>query len=158
VFESEPIDPAIMERSPRAADAPLFDRRDLTVAALQGLSILAVVLGVYLWAMWSGRPDDQVRSAAFLTLFVGNIALILVNRSWRLSVVQALRERPNPTLKWILPGAAAMVIVLLTVPALRHAFNFGPLHPTDWLIACAGGCIAITWFELLKRRRRTQRP
>jgi Ca2+-transporting ATPase len=153
VFESEPIDPEVMERAPRHVDAPLFNRRDLTIAALQGISVLAVVLAVYLWAIWSDRPDDVVRSAAFLTLFVGNLALILVNRSWRLSVRQALRERPNPTLKWILPAAALLVIILLTVPALRDAFNFGPLQPTDWLVAVAGGCAAITWFEVLKRRR-----
>jgi Ca2+-transporting ATPase len=153
VFESEPIDPEVMERTPRDIDAALFTRRDLTIAALQGTSVLAVVLAVYLWAIWSDRPDDVVRSAAFLTLFVGNLALILVNRSWRLSARRALRERPNPTLKWILPGAAVLVIVLLTVPALRDAFNFGPLRPTEWLVAVAGGGIAITWFELVKRRR-----
>jgi Ca2+-transporting ATPase len=158
VFESEPTDPKIMDRPPRAVDAPLFNRRELTIAALQGLSILAVVLAVYLWALWSGRPDNQVRSAAFVTLFVGNIALILVNRSWRLSARQALRERPNPTLKWILPGAGAMVVVLLTVPALRHAFHFGALEPIDWFIAVAAGLVAIAWFEMLKRRKRTRRP
>jgi Ca2+-transporting ATPase len=154
VFESEPIDPAVMERSPRDVNAPLFVRRDLAIAALQGLSVLGVVLAVYLWTIWLDRPDDAVRSAAFVTLFVGNLALILVNRSWRLSIRQTLRERPNPTLKWILPGAALLVIVLLTVPALRDAFNFGALQPTDWIVAVAGGCAAITWFELLKHRAR----
>ena len=75
-----------------------------------------------------------------------------MNRSWRLPVRQALRERANPTLKWIFAGATAMVILLLTVPALRDAFTFGPLQPADWLIALAGGCAAISWFELLKLR------
>jgi hypothetical protein len=51
----------------------------------------------------------------------------------------------------------ALVIVLLTVPALRDAFTFGPLELTDWLIAAAGGCAAVTWFELLKLRTHSQR-
>ena len=152
VFESEPIDPTIMQRQPRAADAALLDRRGLAIAALQGVSVLFVVLAVYLWALWSGRPDDVVRSAAFLTLFVGNLVLILVNRSWRLSVRQSLRERANPTLKWILSGAVTLVVLLLTVPALRDVFDFGPIEPRDWLIAAGAGCTALTWFEVLKRR------
>ncbi len=152
VFESEQIDPAVMDRPPRTVEAPLLARRDLAIVALQGCSILAVVLAVYLWGIWTRRPDDVVRSAAFLTLFVGNLVLILVNRSWRLPVGRALRERANPALKWILAGASAMVTVLLTVPALRHAFNFGPLTLTDWVVALGGGCAAITWFELVKIR------
>ena len=152
VFESEPIDPEVMSRPPRPVDAPLLTRRELGIAALQGASILAVILSVYWWALWTGRPDDVVRSAAFVTLFVGNLVLILVNRSWRLPVARALRERRNPTLKWIIAGASGMVLALLTVPALRGAFDFGPLRASDWFIALGGGCAAITWFELVKLR------
>ena len=153
VFESEPLDPKVMDRAPRRVGDPMLGRRDLTVAALQGLSVLVVVLTVYGWAMLSGRPDDVVRSVAFLTLFTGNIALILVNRSWRLSIPGSLRERTNPTLPWIVAGAAALVVVLLTVPALRDAFQFGPLHPTDWFVGLAAGFAAITWFEIYKTHR-----
>ena len=93
-----------------------------------------------------------MRSTAFLTLFVGNLALILVNRSWRLSIRQSFKERANPTLKWILPGAIGMVIVLLTVPALRDAFKFGPLHPVDWIVATTAGLVSVMWFEIYKHR------
>ena len=80
---------------------------------------------------WSDRPDDVVRSVAFHTLFVGNLALILVNRFWRLSIRGALRERANPTLKWIMTGAVLLVVLPLTIPVLRDAFNVGPLRPTE---------------------------
>jgi Ca2+-transporting ATPase len=75
-----------------------------------------------------------------------------VNRSWRLSIRQSLHELANPTLKWVLPPAIAMVVLLLTIPALRDAFNFGPLHPLDWLVAVAAGSLSVTWFEIYKRR------
>ena len=152
VFESEQVDPNVMDRPPRRVGAPLFSRRDLTISALQGLSVLAATLAVYAWALRSDESDDVIRSVAFLTLFVGNLALILVNRSWRLSIRQSFRERANPTLKWILPSAIAMVIVLLTVPALRDAFNFGPLHPLDWVVAVIAGFASVIWFEIYKRR------
>jgi Ca2+-transporting ATPase len=152
VFESEQIDPNVMDRPPRRVGEPMLSRRDFIVAGLQGLSVLTVVMAVYLWALWSGRPDDVVRSVAFLTLFIGNLALILVNRSWRLSIRESLRERANPTLKWIISGAIALVVILLTVPVLRDAFNFGPLHPVEWLMAITAGFVAIGWFELYKTR------
>jgi Ca2+-transporting ATPase len=151
VFESEQVDPKVMERPPRRVGAPLFSRRDLVIAGAQGLSVLIATLAVYLWAISADRADDVVRSAAFLTLFVGNLALILVNRSWRLSIRQSLRERANPTLKWILPGAIAMVVVLLTVPPVRDAFHFGPLTPLWWVTAVVAGSASVTWFEVYKR-------
>jgi Ca2+-transporting ATPase len=154
VFESEQIDPKIMDRPPRGLGEPMFDRRVLTIAAFQGLSVLAAVLGVYLWAVLSGRADDVVRSVTFVALVVGNLALILVNRSWRLSIWRSFRERRNPTLKWILTSAGALLVVLLTVPWLRDAFNFGPIRPVDWLVAVVAGFIGVVWFEAYKARTR----
>jgi P-type Ca2+ transporter type 2C len=150
VFESEEIDPRIMEQRPRGLGAPMFDRRVLAIATLQGLSVLLAVLGVYLWTVLSGRPEGVVRSATFATLVIGNLALILVNRSWRLPVVEAFRQRRNRTVKWIVGGAATLLIVLLTVPWLRDAFRFGPLGPSEWLVALAAGLIGVTWFEIYK--------
>ena len=150
VFESEQADPRVMDRPPRRVGAPLFSRRDLVIAGLQGLSVLAATVAVYVWALLTHEPEDVVRSVAFLTLFVGNLTLILVNRSWRLSIRQSFRERANPTLKWILSGAVGMVVVLLTVPALRDPFNFGPLQLADWIVAVVAGSASVTWFEIYK--------
>jgi len=150
VYEADEIDPDIMERPPRPPGEAMFGRRVLTIAALQGLSVLLAVLGVYLWAIRGDRPDVEVRSVTFAALVIGNVALILVNRSWRLSVWQTLRQRSNPTLKWILSLAGALLVVLLTVPALRHAFHFGPLGAFDWLVVTAAGCCGVAWFEIYK--------
>ena len=138
VFEAEEIDPKIMDSPPRGLDAPMFGTKVLTIAVLQGLSVLAATLTVYLWAVLDKHPDDVVRSVTFATLVIGNVALILVNRSWRLSVWRTFRERRNSALKWILAGAGGLLGAIL-VPGLRHAFNFGPLPPTGWLVAVGAG-------------------
>jgi P-type Ca2+ transporter type 2C len=157
VFESEQIDPQIMRRQPRRVGQPVFDGRGLSVAALQGASVLVTVIAVYVWAVLSGRPDDVVRSVSFAALVVGNLALILTNRSWRLSVWQSFRQRRNPTLKWILGGAAALLALVLTVPAARDALRFGAMAPVEWLVAIVAGLAGVTWFELykLEQRRRS---
>ena len=150
VFEAEEIDPKIMDSPPRGLDAPMFGAKVLTIAVLQGLSVLAATLAVYLWAVLDKHPDDVVRSVTFATLVIGNVALILVNRSWRLSVWRTFRERRNSALKWILAGAGVLLVAILTVTGLRHAFNFGPLPPTGWVVAVGGGLLGVAWFEIYK--------
>ena len=150
VFEAEEIDPKIMDSPPRGLDAPMFGTKVLTIAVLQGLSVLAATLAVYLWAVLNKHPDDVVRSVTFATLVIGNVALILVNRSWRLSVWRTFRERRNSALKWILAGAGVLLGAILTVPGLRHAFNFGPLPPTGWVVAVGAGLLGVAWFEIYK--------
>lgn len=154
VFESEQIDPRVMQRPPRGLDDPMFGRGVLALAALQGLSVLIAVLGVYLWAMADDRTDEAVRSLTFATLVIANLALILVNRSWRLSIWRTFRERRNPTLKWILGLAGILLVALLSVGELREASDFGPMRALDWLLALAAGALGVTWFEIWKLRAR----
>ncbi len=150
VFEAEPVDPDIMDAPPRGLGEPMFGRRVLAIAFLQGASVLAAVFGVYLWSILTHHPDTVVRSLTFATLVIGNLALILVNRSWRLSIWQSLKERKNATLGWILGVAGILLTLLLTLPGLRTAFHFGAISWTDALIALAAGFIGVVWFEVYK--------
>ncbi len=150
VFEAEQVDPLIMDQPPRPVGAPMFDRRVLGIAVAQGLSVLVAVLAVYLWAVLGDRADDDVRSLTFATLLLGNLGLILVNRSWRLAVWRTFRERDNPTVGWILGGALAVLVALLTVPALRDVFGFGAVSLTDAAVVVVAAAAGVTWFEVAK--------
>jgi Ca2+-transporting ATPase len=155
VFEAEQIDPAIMDQPPRRVGEPIFGRRVLAIAALQGLSVLAAVLGVYLWGVLADRPDDVVRSVTFATLLVANLSLILVNRSWRLPIWATFRHRRNAALPWILGGAAVVLTLLLTVPWLRTAFGLGPVSPGEAALSVGAGFAGVLWFEVYKAYRST---
>lgn len=154
VFEAEQADPAVMEQKPRGLGEPMFGRRVLTIAGLQGFSSLLAVLAVYLWAVFDDRPDEVVRSITFATLVIGNLALILVNRSWTLPVWRTFRERRNRAVKWILLGGSAMLLLVLLVPGLRAAFNLGPIGLGDWAVAIVAGLAGVAWFEVYKVLRR----
>jgi Ca2+-transporting ATPase len=154
VFESEQADPRIMEQPPRVPGDPMFGRRVLVIAALQGISVLTATVAVYLWAVLRDRPDDVVRSITFAALVVGNLSLILVNRSWRLSVWQSFRQRRNRTLKWILGATATLLVLLMSLPGPREAFSFGPMTATESVVAVAAGAVGVLWFELYKTTRR----
>ena len=136
----------------------MFGRRVLAIAFLQGASVLAVVFAVYLWSILTDHPDDVVRSLSFATLVVGNIALILVNRSWRLSIWRSLVERKNRTLAWIVAAAGLLLVLLLAVPTLRRAFHFGAITWAEALVVLVAGFAGVTWFELYKIALREPGP
>ena len=152
VFEVEEIDPRVMNQPPRAVHAPLFPRRVLLVAATQGLSVFAGVFAVYLWSVLGGNPDPVTRSLTFATLVLSNLALILVNRSWRLSVWRTFRQRRNPAMPWILGGAVSLLVAVLSVPVTRRAFHLGTLEPGQWGVAVLVSVLGVAWFEVYKLR------
>ena len=149
-FESEETDPAVMDQAPRRRGDPLLGAGVLRIAVLQGLGVLAGVLGVFLWGVSQDWDGGVVRSAAFTALVAGNLALILTNRSWRLSAVRALVERRNPVLPWILGAALGLLLLVLGVPVLRDALGFGMLAPGTGLVAAAAAVAGVAWFEAWK--------
>ena len=150
VFETEQADPAIMDEPPRRPDEPLFSRRMLAISLLQGSSVLAATLGVYGWAMAQDYSPESVRSIAFSCLTLSNLGLILVNRSWRLTVRRTFRERRNPSVKWILLFGAIMLSAVLVVPWFRRAFGFGPMTLMGLAAATLGAAAGVSWFEVYK--------
>lgn len=150
VFQAEQHDPQVMQRPPRPPGAPILGRSAFSISALQGVSVLAAVFVVYLAAVVGDRSPEVVRSVTFTALALSNLSLILVNRSWRLSALAALRQRRNGALPWILGGTVAGLTVLMTVPPARHALGFGALTVADVVAAVAAALAGVTWFEVYK--------
>lgn len=150
VFESEQTDPDIMSRKPRDVNAKMFDRHNLAFSIAQGFGVLVVVLAIYIWALNSGKSDDLVRTLSFGTLMLGNIALVLVNRSQHLSIFQTFRARKNKTIKWILGGGIGMLVLLVNVPIAREAFNLAYLNVRQWVLIAVAGFGSVLWFEIYK--------
>jgi Ca2+-transporting ATPase len=119
------------------------------LSRLQGASVLAILLSVFLIALQRGKGELEARSLAFATLIVANVALIFVNRSWRRSLLETLRA-PNAALWWVSGAAAVFLALTLYVPVLRRVFRFAYLHVDDVLLCIAAGVLSIAWFEVLK--------
>ncbi|MFH1438061.1 MAG: cation-translocating P-type ATPase [Pseudomonadota bacterium] len=151
VFEAEEAEADVMWRPPRNPKERLFSGVTITVAVLQGLSILAVCVAVFLLARASHSPE-AARALTFATLVVAFLVTILVNRSWTRSLVKMLRV-PNPALRFVLAGSALFLALVLFVPAVQRLFHFAPLHAGDLLIALAAGPLCVVWFELLKIKK-----
>jgi Ca2+-transporting ATPase len=150
IFEAESAEPNTMRRPPRSSTERLFNLRAIGVSILQGVSVLAVLLGVF-WAagMLGHGENDTRRALVFSTLVVANLSLILTNRSWSRTILSMFKE-PNAALWWVVGGAAIMLTIVLNVPFVRGLFHFNPLHAGDVALCVAGGAVSILWFEVLK--------
>jgi Ca2+-transporting ATPase len=104
---------------------------------------------VYAITLQRGQGADEARALTFSTLVIGNLWLILANRSWSSTLLTSLRT-PNAALWWVVGGTLGFLAFVLYVPGLRELFGFTYLHVNDVLLAFAAGATGIVWFELFK--------
>jgi Ca2+-transporting ATPase len=155
VFEAEPEERDSMARPPRRIQAPLFSLRILLLSLLQGATAFLAVAAVYAFSLQRGQGGDEARALTFATLVIGNLWLILANRSWSSTLAASLRT-PNPALWWVIGGTLGFLAFVLYVPGLREVFAFTTLHANDVLLALVASAAGIAWFELFKwAKRRT---
>jgi P-type Ca2+ transporter type 2C len=155
VFESEGEEENLMRRPPRDPNEPIFQGKGLTIAALQGASILAVCTAIYLWV--APRDPVEARTLTFITLMLSNVCLALVNRSWSKVFWQTL-AMPNKMLWAVVIAAMILLLAITQVTSLSTLFGFSAFHLHDWIICGAAAMLSLTWFEILKlfvRRRLT---
>jgi Ca2+-transporting ATPase len=156
VFEAEKEEDDIMRRPPRSPAEPLLPIRLITWGAVQGACAFAMAAGMFLLALRSGMPDDEVRALTFVSLILGIFSLVLVNRSFSPSLKLAL-VRPNAALFSILSGVCAVLGLCLTVPFVREIFRFGRLHLDDLALTIGSSLLILVALELLKPFWRTRR-
>ena len=150
VLEAEPAEATVMQRPPRNPKEPLFGKKTLSLAVLQGGGILAIVLAIFAIALYRKQGEFDARALTFTTLILANLGLILSEGSTSRLSFKILKS-PNPALWWVLGGGLLFLGLVLYVPFLRHLFSFSFLHPIDLAICLGGGAISLLWFELLKQ-------
>ena len=140
VFEAEPEEAGIMARPPRKPDAPLFDTALLLHGLLQGGVVMLAALGIFQLGIHDEHGEQVARCMAFVTLVIGNLGLVLTNRSMTSSAVRVL-TRPNRALVLVIITTMTALILSISVPWLRGLFGFAPL---GWprLAEAAGAALA----------------
>ena len=150
VFESVPEEKGIMDRPPRSLRNPLFNKKAFFISLLQGMSILAVVMGVYMFALHAQKGEMEGRTIAFATLVFANIMLIVTNLSWSQNIFKLLKTR-NRALWWVLSATFVALALVLYVPFLRELFHFSILSAGALATAFVSGFLSLIWFEIVKK-------
>jgi P-type Ca2+ transporter type 2C len=157
LFEAEPEEDDIMRRPPRRPDQRIFNKRNVSISLLQGLSVLLFVAAVFSFGHIRGMDEMEIRALTFTTLVFANLGLILTNRSWE-HTIWMTRRQPNPALWWIVGGTLAMIAFVLYAPFMRDLFQFAYLTPLDVAICFATGVLSVVWFEVLKYLTHRKQP
>ena len=149
-FEAEGEEDDVMARPPRSPEAPLFSGKLIAWSLLQGVVVLLVVAGIFMFASARAMPENEVRAFTFVALVLAIVALIFVNRSFGSSLSQAFRL-PNASLSWVLGGVGLILTMSLVWPAVRDLFAFGPLESGSLLLAAFAGAFVLLVLEQAKR-------
>ena len=155
VFENDPARADLMTVPPRNPRAPLIAASDWQRALTLGISLALAVLAIYLLLLREGMPESSARSAAIVTMIVGQTFLVFVERAG----TRPLWSVPVHTNRSIVP------VVLLTLASLAAGIMIPPLAaalhlaPIPWLtaaIACGAGAVAVLWTQPAYALRRAQ--
>ncbi len=149
VFEAEEAEDNVMKRPPRAPTGSLLVRSRVLWAVMQGGVVLAILATVLIGAARQGMAEQDLRAVVFTALVLTNMGLILVNRSFSASLVQAVL-RPNRSLWILLGGVSAVLALSLYWAPARELFHFGRPHWDDLAIFTAAGAVSVVILELLK--------
>jgi Ca2+-transporting ATPase len=149
VFEAERAERDLMRRPPRHALSRLVSPALVGWSLLQGALALAALAVVLVMGIGRNMPDDELRALMFTSLVLINVSLILVNRSFSSSLVNAVR-RPNFLLWLLLAPVAVLLGVALTWPPAMQLFRFGPFHVDDLAVSVAAALGVLLIMEAIK--------
>ena len=139
VFEAEPEEKDAMSRPPRKPDAPVFDAALLLHGLIQGAVVMIAALGIFRLGILGAHSDEVARCMAFVTLVVGNLGLVLTNRSMTSSAIRVL-ARPNRALVFVIMVTSLALSLSVSLPWLRGLFGFGLLDAAQFTEA-AGAAV-----------------
>lgn len=149
VFEAEEEEDDVMQRPPRDPESPLLLPKRILWAALQGLIALAILAGIFITAAHMGMPEPDLRALVFTSLVLINMGLILVNRSFKSSLVRAFL-RPNRSLRILLGSVTAFLAIAVFWRPAQLLFHFGRLHWNDLAVCGIAGFFSLLLLESIK--------
>jgi Ca2+-transporting ATPase len=142
----DPPDPDLMKEKPRPRGQGVFTKEVLTLMVVGGLWSALVNLGVFKWALDSGRGMLEAQALCFLTLVMIQFFKAYNFRSDKQSIFKIgffKNKWLNITILWEI----ALLVVIVYLPALQGSFHTFNLSGFDWLLVFL---LAATVFPVLE--------
>lgn len=129
----DPPEDGLMDRPPRTSRTGIFTRRVVTLMAVGGAWSTVANLGLFTWALRSGRSLTEAMTMTFASLVFIEFVKAFNFRSDRRSILR--RPFANKWLNLAILWEIVLLAFILSFPPLHEPFGIGPLSRTDWLIA-----------------------
>ena len=148
----DPPERDVMRRPPRDPRSGIFTRPVLALMLIGGLWSMAVNLGLFTWALQSGRLYTEAITMTFVSLVLIQFLKAYSFRSDR----QSLFDHPfaNKWLNRAILWELALLALVVYLPALHAPFSTFALTPADALIVFAVSATIVPVLELAKLAHR----
>jgi Ca2+-transporting ATPase len=141
----DPPEKDLMKRKPRNPRTGIFTRPVVTLMVMGGIWSTIVNLGLFTWALDSGRTVAQAMTMTFVSLVLIQFFKAYNFRSDRHSVLDKPFE--NKWLNLAVGWEMVLLILIVYLPFLHEAFSTYSLPLMDWLIV---GGLAVTIVPVLE--------
>ena len=152
---ADPIDPDVLARPPRRADAPLADRRLIASIVTAASLTAAVTFGTFVYELRAGAGLESARNAAFSVLVFAELLRAFGARSetrpiWELGLFSNLR------LFAVVAASFALQVSTHYFAPLEQLFRTQPIGLPQYAAWIALGALPLAGLELSKLVRARQ--
>jgi Ca2+-transporting ATPase len=141
----DPPEKDLMKRKPRDPRTGIFTRPVVTLMVLGGIWSTLINLGLFAWALNSGRSTAEAMTMTFISLVLIQFFKAYNFRSDRHSVFD--KPFANKWLNLAVGWEISLLLLIVYLPALHEPFNTYSLPLIDWLIV---GGLAVTIIPVLE--------
>lgn len=144
----DPAEPDIMRRKPRDQHSGIFSKSVVLLMVAGGLWSTVVNLGIFSWAISSGKPITEAMTMTFVSLVLIQFFKAYNYRSDRDSILR--RPFANKWLNAAILGELVILILIVYLPFLHKPFGTFSLPLFDWIVIVALSFTVIPVLELIK--------
>ncbi|MBM3227733.1 cation-translocating P-type ATPase [Candidatus Peribacteria bacterium] len=144
----EPPEEDLMRKPPRSSRSGIFSRRTLTLMVLGGAWSATVNLGLFLWALSSGRPLPEAMTMVFASLCMIEFLKAYCFRSDRSSIFR--RPFANRWLNLATLSSMLLLACVMYVPFFQGPFKTVALPADDLLFITLAALSVVPVLEIGK--------
>lgn len=144
----DPPEEDLMRRPPRNPRTGIFTRPVVTLMTVAGLWSAVVNLGLFAWAVNSGRSLEESMTMTFVSLVLIQFFNAYNFRSDRHSMLN--RPFANRWLNWAIAWELVLLALIVYLPFLHEPFGTFSLPLLDWAIVVALAFTILPVLELTK--------
>ncbi|HUE99272.1 MAG TPA: cation-translocating P-type ATPase [Anaerolineales bacterium] len=144
----DPPENDLMKRKPRNPRTGIFTRPVVTLMVLGGIWSALINLGLFTWAINSGRSIEEAMTMTFVSLVLIQFFKAYNFRSDRHSVLN--KPFANKWLNLAVGWEIILLVLIVYFPFLHEAFSTYALPLIDWLIVCGLAVTIVPILEIAK--------